>query len=111
MKKTKQEKMWDIFKYVLKRINMIEGRKSSRNERMADLIVEKWYYVFVFVKDCGLSKNFQLKKSKNQRTKEPKNQRTKEPKNQQSKDSTSKESKKWKIGKLKNWQNEQMKKN
>ncbi len=64
---------------------MIEGRKSSRNERMADLIVEKWYYVFVFVKDCGLSKNFQLKKSKNQRTKEPKNQRINKAKIQQAK--------------------------
>ncbi len=42
---------------------MIERRKESRNERRTELIVEKWYYVFVFVKECGSIKRFSIKKS------------------------------------------------
>ncbi len=58
---------------------MIEGRKSIRNERRSELIVEKWYYVFVFVMECGLSNNSSFKKS---RSKEPKSLKALEPKSQ-----------------------------
>ncbi len=99
MVKVKQKKIWDIFKYPVKRINVIERRERSRNESMIELIVEKWYYVLVFAKECGSIKRFfnwkmkeqnnknqRTKESKNHRTKDLKNQRTKGPKDQRSKE-------------------------
>ncbi len=105
-----QEKIWDIFKYLVNRINVIERRKSSRNGRRTELIVEEWYLFFVLVKNVDQVRDFSIEK--NQWTKDPK--RTKESTMQRinkAKNQSINESNNWKIEKLENWQNEEMKKN